>query len=153
VPSAARAAGPRAERADGAGRPLAEGPAQAGRPDRRELGADRRGRRRARAQHGDRRPGRGPDRGRRAREGRMKAPRENEYGSAWAGTLRAENVDSEVRVAGWVHRRRDHGGLIFIDLRDRTGLLQLVFRPEEAPDAHGAAHALRAEDVLTAKGR
>ncbi|HXD59474.1 MAG TPA: amino acid--tRNA ligase-related protein, partial [Thermoleophilaceae bacterium] len=83
----------------------------------------------------------------------MKAPRENEYRTAWTGTLRAENVDSEVRVAGWVHRRRDHGGLIFIDLRDRTGLLQLVFRPEEAPEAHAAAHGLRAEDVLTARGR
>ena len=47
-------------------------------------------------------------------------------------------------MAGWVHRRRDHGGLIFIDLRDRTGLLQLVFRPEEAPEAHAAAERLRA---------
>ena len=55
-------------------------------------------------------------------------------------------------MAGWVHRRRDHGGLIFIDLRDRTGLLQLVFRPEEAPEAHAAAGALRAEDVLSASG-
>jgi aspartyl-tRNA synthetase len=62
-------------------------------------------------------------------------------------------VDQEVRVAGWVHRRRDHGGLIFIDLRDRTGLLQLVFRPEEAPQAHAAAHSLRSEDVLSARGR
>jgi aspartyl-tRNA synthetase len=62
-------------------------------------------------------------------------------------------VDQEVRVAGWVHRRRDHGGLIFIDLRDRTGLLQLVFRPEEAPQAHAAAHSLRPEDVLSARGR
>jgi aspartyl-tRNA synthetase len=83
----------------------------------------------------------------------MKPPRENRYRSAWAGTLRADRVDSEVRVAGWVHRRRDHGGLIFIDLRDRSGLLQLVFRPEEAPGAHAAAHDLRAEDVLSAKGR
>jgi aspartyl-tRNA synthetase len=62
-------------------------------------------------------------------------------------------VGSTVRVAGWVHRRRDHGGLIFIDLRDRTGLLQLVFRPEEAPEAHAAAGGLRAEDVITAEGR
>jgi aspartyl-tRNA synthetase len=83
----------------------------------------------------------------------MKPPRENRYRSAWAGLVRAENVDDEIRVAGWVHRRRDHGGLIFIDLRDRTGLLQLVFRPEEAPDAHAAAHSLRSEDVLTARGR
>jgi aspartyl-tRNA synthetase len=56
------------------------------------------------------------------------------------------------RVAGWVHRRRDHGGLIFIDLRDRSGILQLVFHPDRAPEAHEAAHALRSEDVLTAAG-
>jgi len=83
----------------------------------------------------------------------VKPPRENGYRSGWAGLMRADNVDEEVRVAGWVHRRRDHGGLIFIDLRDRTGLLQLVFRPEEAPEAHAAAHGLRSEDVLTARGR
>src|SRR3712207_4517487 len=70
----------------------------------------------------------------------------------WAGDLRADRVGDELRVAGWVHRRRDHGGLIFIDLRDRTGLLQLVFRPEEAPDAHAAAERLRSEDVITAAG-
>jgi aspartyl-tRNA synthetase len=62
-------------------------------------------------------------------------------------------VDTTIRVAGWVHRRRDHGGLIFIDVRDRTGLLQLVFRPEEAPEAHAAAGALRGEDVISAEGR
>jgi aspartyl-tRNA synthetase len=56
-------------------------------------------------------------------------------------------------VAGWVNRRRDHGGLIFIDLRDRSGILQLVFHPETAPEAHAAAHALRSEDVLSATGR
>jgi len=55
-------------------------------------------------------------------------------------------------VAGWVHRRRDHGGLIFIDLRDRSGLLQLVFHPEDAPDAHAAAHSLRSEDVISVEG-
>ena len=52
-----------------------------------------------------------------------------------------------VRVAGWVHRRRDHGGLIFIDLRDRSGLLQLVFHPETPGEAFAAAERLRAEHV------
>jgi aspartyl-tRNA synthetase len=82
----------------------------------------------------------------------VKPPRNNRYRDTWAGEVRADNVDDDIRVAGWVHRRRDHGGLIFIDLRDRTGLLQLVFRPEEAPQAHAAAHSLRPEDVLTARG-
>ena len=83
----------------------------------------------------------------------MRAPRPNRYRTHWAGDLRASDVGGgPVRVAGWVHRRRDHGGLIFIDLRDRTGLLQLVFRPEEAPKAHERAGGLRAEDVLTVSG-
>ena len=82
----------------------------------------------------------------------MRPPRPNPYREAWAGELRADRAGNEVRVAGWVHRRRDHGGLIFIDLRDRSGLLQLVFHPEHAPEAHQRAHRLRSEDVLTAKG-
>ena len=82
----------------------------------------------------------------------MKPPRPNRYRTHWAGQLRAGDVGQQVRVSGWVHRRRDHGGLIFIDLRDRTGLLQLVFRPEEAPEAHAAAGALRAEDVISVSG-
>jgi len=82
----------------------------------------------------------------------VKAPRANRYRTHWAGELRAGDVGERVRVAGWVHRRRDHGGLIFIDLRDRTGLLQLVFRPEEAPEAHDAAGALRGEDVISVSG-
>ena len=82
----------------------------------------------------------------------MKPPRPNDYRTHWAGELRDGDTGSRLRVAGWVHRRRDHGGLIFIDLRDRTGLLQLVFRPEEAPQAHGAAGALRAEDVISVSG-
>jgi aspartyl-tRNA synthetase len=82
----------------------------------------------------------------------VKAPRANRYRDRWAGQLRVEQVGERPRVAGWVHRRRDHGGLIFIDLRDRTGLLQLVFRPEEAPEAHAAAGRLRSEDVVTATG-
>jgi aspartyl-tRNA synthetase len=82
----------------------------------------------------------------------MKPPRANRYRDHWAGDLRAEQVGERPRVAGWVHRRRDHGGLIFIDLRDRSGLLQLVFRPEEAPEAHAAAGRLRSEDVISATG-
>jgi aspartyl-tRNA synthetase len=82
----------------------------------------------------------------------VKAPRPNRYRTHWAGEVRADGVGEQLRVAGWVHRRRDHGGLIFIDLRDRTGLLQLVFRPEEAPEAHAAAGGLRGEDVITVSG-
>jgi aspartyl-tRNA synthetase len=82
----------------------------------------------------------------------MKEPRANRYRDAWAGDVRADRVGDRMRVAGWVHRRRDHGGLIFIDLRDRTGLLQLVFHPDTAPGAHEAAHALRSEDVIACEG-
>jgi len=82
----------------------------------------------------------------------VKPPRPNLYRDRWCGQLRKDDVGSQVRVAGWVHRRRDHGGLIFIDLRDRTGLLQVVFRPEEAAEAHKQAEALRSEDVISVAG-
>ncbi len=74
------------------------------------------------------------------------------YRNAWCAEVREDLVDQEVRVAGWVHRRRDHGGLIFIDLRDRTGIVQLVFHPDSSGEAFALAHKLRAEDVLTAAG-
>ena len=80
------------------------------------------------------------------------ALRANSYRDTWCGQVLPDRVGSEVRVAGWVHRRRDHGGLVFIDLRDRTGLVQLVFNPDEAGDAFELAHKLRSEDVLTASG-
>ena len=80
------------------------------------------------------------------------ALRANEYRDTWCGQVLPDRVDSEVRVAGWVHRRRDHGGLVFIDLRDRTGLVQLVFNPDEAGEAFELGHKLRSEDVLTASG-
>ncbi|HET9123667.1 MAG TPA: aspartate--tRNA ligase [Solirubrobacteraceae bacterium] len=82
----------------------------------------------------------------------MRAPRPNRYRDTWAGELDADRAGQEARVSGWVHRRRDHGGLIFIDLRDRTGILQLVFHPESAGRAHAEAHRLRAEDVITVTG-
>jgi aspartyl-tRNA synthetase len=80
-------------------------------------------------------------------------PRPNEFRDAWAGELGAAREGDEVRVAGWVHRRRDHGGLIFIDLRDRSGFVQLVLHPEQAPEAHAAGHALRSEHVVSARGK
>jgi aspartyl-tRNA synthetase len=80
------------------------------------------------------------------------APRPNPYRDTWCGQVLSDRVGSQARVAGWVHRRRDHGGLIFIDLRDRTGLVQLVFNPDQAGGAHELAHRLRAEHVLSAAG-
>ena len=80
------------------------------------------------------------------------ALRPNGFRDAWCGQVLGDRVGAEARVAGWVHRRRDHGGLIFIDLRDRTGILQLVFHPEDAGDAFQLGHKLRAEDVLSVGG-
>jgi aspartyl-tRNA synthetase len=82
----------------------------------------------------------------------LRPPRPNQYRDAWAGELDAARVGEQVRVAGWVHRRRDHGGLVFIDLRDRSGIVQLVFHPETAPEAHALAQRLRPEHVLSAAG-
>jgi aspartyl-tRNA synthetase len=79
-------------------------------------------------------------------------PRPNRYRDAWAGQLDSGRAGETVRVSGWVHRRRDHGGLIFIDLRERSGIVQLVFDPSDAPEAHAAAHALRSEHVISVAG-
>jgi aspartyl-tRNA synthetase len=70
----------------------------------------------------------------------------------YCGQINAEAVGQEVEVAGWVHRRRDHGGVIFIDLRDREGLLQIVFDPD-SPEMFAAAERIRGEYVLSVKGR
>ena len=69
------------------------------------------------------------------------------------GAVGTELVDQEVVVCGWVQRRRDHGGVIFIDLRDPSGLLQVVFRPDASETAHQRANSLRSEFVVIVKGR
>ncbi len=77
----------------------------------------------------------------------------NRYRDAWCGQALPDRAGSSARFAGWVHRRRDHGGLIFIDLRDRTGIVQLVFDPEDVPaETFELGHGLRAEDVLSVAG-
>jgi aspartyl-tRNA synthetase len=78
--------------------------------------------------------------------------RPNNYRDTWSGDVRPDRVGEQVRVAGWVHRRRDHGGLVFVDLRDRTGIVQVVFNPETAPEAHARSHELRSEWVISAAG-
>ena len=68
------------------------------------------------------------------------------------GQLRPADIGQTVTLAGWVHRRRDHGGLVFIDLRDRDGITQIVFNPAHAPDAHAQATRLGAEWVVRVRG-
>ena len=68
------------------------------------------------------------------------------------GELTAEHADAAVVLCGWVASRRDHGGVTFIDLRDREGIVQVVFHPEEAADAHSAAQRLGSEDVVRVSG-
>ncbi len=70
----------------------------------------------------------------------------------YCGDLVAADGEREVTLAGWVHRRRDHGGLIFIDLRDSTGIVQVVFNPSGAPEAHALVEEARSEYVLRIGG-
>ena len=73
--------------------------------------------------------------------------------SVGCGELRAADTGKDVTLAGWVHRRRDHGGLIFIDLRDRSGIVQVVLNPRESPEAHETGTQFRNEWVVQVKGQ
>jgi len=70
----------------------------------------------------------------------------------FCGDVRPVDVGREVVLCGWVRKRRDHGGVIFVDLRDRSGLAQVVFKPDTEPEAHGKAQAVRSEWVLIVRG-
>ena len=75
------------------------------------------------------------------------------YKTISCGDLRATHVGQTVTLAGWVHRRRDHGGVTFLDLRDRAGIVQVVANPETSPQAHASAEAARPEWVLQVEGQ
>jgi aspartyl-tRNA synthetase len=75
------------------------------------------------------------------------------YRTHHCSELRISDLDREVTLAGWVDSTRDHGGVIFVDLRDREGRTQVVFRPEESPEATATAHTLRNEDVVQVTGK
>ena len=72
--------------------------------------------------------------------------------TVFCGQVGKNNLSQTIHLSGWVNRRRDHGGLIFIDLRDRSGLMQLVFNPDFSKDAHVLAHELRSEYVISVTG-
>ena len=72
--------------------------------------------------------------------------------SDYCGNLRIDDLDREVVLMGWVQSRRDHGGVIFVDLRDREGLVQVVLNPRISRKVHEKAELLRDEWVLAVKG-
>ncbi len=69
------------------------------------------------------------------------------------GKISEKDLDTEVTLSGWVHHRRDHGGLTFVDLRDREGIVQIVFNPQLSESVHQQAHALRSEYVIQVTGK
>jgi aspartyl-tRNA synthetase len=87
-----------------------------------------------------------------ARKAVAKSRNSFEMRSHYCGELRASHLDQQVELCGWVHRRRDHGGVIFIDLRDREGLVQVVYDPD-LPEVFATAERVRSEYVLRVRGR
>jgi len=78
---------------------------------------------------------------------------ENMYRTHDCNSLRKSDIGKDATLAGWVHVSRDHGGVIFVDLRDREGITQVVFRPEENAQLAKEAHGLRSEDVIQVSGK
>jgi aspartyl-tRNA synthetase len=74
------------------------------------------------------------------------------YRTHTCGELRATDAGKVIKLAGWVHRRRDHGGVVFIDLRDRYGLIQIVANPDQSPEAHQTLENVRSEWVIAVEG-
>ncbi|MGB1906301.1 MAG: OB-fold nucleic acid binding domain-containing protein, partial [Spongiibacter sp.] len=72
--------------------------------------------------------------------------------SHYCGSLGSENIDQDVTICGWVDRRRDHGGVIFLDMRDREGIVQVVFDPD-TEEHFATADRVRSEYVLKIRGR
>ena len=77
----------------------------------------------------------------------------NAFRTLHCNAVRTEHIGQTVTLCGWVNSARDHGGVIFIDLRDREGLTQVVFRPEENAELAAQSHTLRDEDVLQITGK
>lgn len=75
------------------------------------------------------------------------------FRTGYCGKISKKDLGTEVILCGWVHRRRDHGGLTFVDLRDREGLVQVVFNPQISEEIHQEAHALRSEYVIQVAGK
>src|SRR5712692_3624324 len=74
------------------------------------------------------------------------------YRTHTCGDLNKDHIGQQVTLAGWVNRRRDHGGLVFLDIRDRYGITQVICDPERSPEAHRVASALRSEYVVQVTG-
>src|SRR5256885_10971320 len=74
------------------------------------------------------------------------------YRTHTCGDLNKDHIGQQVTLAGWVNRRRDHGGLVFLDIRDRYGITQVICDPERSPEAHNIASELRSEYVVQLSG-